>query len=94
MDADNVRRPRGLVAAFSLAKLVSDKGERWEVERVERGTKWVAVLRESTGDYIRIVGGRDLGALRYNMEEVERDQAHEGAGDDAGDRSVAARPGE
>ena len=50
-----------------------------EIERVERSTEWVAVLRESaSGDYVRIVGGHDLGALRYRMDEVEHDQAPDG----------------
>jgi hypothetical protein len=83
-----VRRP-GLVAALSLARLLHDKGERWEIERVERGTEWVAVLRATgSGDYIRIVGGQDLGALRFKMNEVEHDQAQERAPDGAEERSA------
>ena len=31
----------------SLAKLFRDSGERREIERVERGAEWVAVLRGS-----------------------------------------------
>jgi hypothetical protein len=79
MDTEPVRRPTGLVAVFSLAKLLSDKGERWEIERVERSTEWVAVLRDTSGGYIRIVGGHDIGALRFKMDEVERDGAKEQA---------------
>jgi len=59
----------------SLAKLFRDHAGRWEIERVERGTEWVAVQRDSGGDYIRIVGGRDLGALRYQIEAAEREDA-------------------
>ncbi len=36
-----------------------------------------AVLRETGGDYIRIVAANDLGALRYRMNEVERDEPEE-----------------
>jgi len=61
----------------SLAKLVSDHGERWEIEKVQRGTEWVAVQRESGGDYVRIVAGHDLGSLRYRIEEAERDEPEE-----------------
>ncbi len=61
----------------SLAKLFREYGERWEIERVERGTEWVAVQRETSGDYIRVVGGRDLGALRYKMDQDERDEPEE-----------------
>jgi hypothetical protein len=61
----------------SLARLLHDYAERWEIERVERGTEWVAVLRDTTGDYIRIIGAHDLGALRYKMDEAERDEPGE-----------------
>jgi hypothetical protein len=85
MDGEPVVRRSGLVAAFSLARLIHDKGARWEIERVDRSTQWVAVLRESGSDggYVRIVGGHDLGALRFKMDEVERDEAQERAQDGA-----------
>ena len=60
----------------SLAKLFRDHGERWEIERVERGTEWVAVLRDSK-PVIHVIGARDLAALRYRMEEAEREEAEE-----------------
>ena len=46
----------------SLAKLFREYGQRWEIERVERGTEWVACRRD--GEIIDIIGARDLGALR------------------------------
>jgi hypothetical protein len=52
----------------SLAQLLHEYSERWEVEQVDRGTEWVAVLRETSGNYIRIVGACDLDALRYKMD--------------------------
>ncbi len=64
-------------AQLSLAKLLHDYNERWEFERVDRTTEWVAVHRETGGDYIRIVGGRDLPPLRYQMDQVERDDPEE-----------------
>ena len=66
-----------LTSPFSLAKLLHHYADRWEIERVDRGTKWVAVHRETSGDYIRIVGAHDLGALQYKMEQVERDEPEE-----------------
>jgi hypothetical protein len=57
----------------SLAKLFREYGQRWEIERVERGTEWVACRRD--GDLIDIIGARDLGALRYRMEAAEREDA-------------------
>jgi hypothetical protein len=61
----------------SLAQLLHEYSQRWEVERVDRGTEWVAVLRETSGNYMRIVGARDLDALRYKMDQVERDEPEE-----------------
>jgi hypothetical protein len=60
----------------SLAKLFRDRGDRWEIERVERGTEWVAVMRDSK-PVILILGARDLATLRYRMEEAEREKAEE-----------------
>jgi hypothetical protein len=60
----------------SLAKLFREYGERWEIERVERGAEWVAVLRDSR-PVILIIGARDLAALRYRMQEAEREEAEE-----------------
>jgi hypothetical protein len=62
----------------SLARLFREYGDRWEIERVERGTEWVACRRD--GEIIDIIGARDLAALRYRMEEAEREEAAEGDG--------------
>lgn len=58
----------------SLAKVLHDYGRRWEVERVERHSEWVAVLRDIRDDYVRIVAARDLGTLSYRMDDVEREE--------------------
>jgi hypothetical protein len=63
----------------SLAKLFSEYGQRWEIERIERGAEWVAVLRGSK-PVIHIIGARDLAALRYRMDEAEREEAGETSG--------------
>jgi len=60
----------------SLARLFREYGERWEIERVERGTEWVAVQRGSE-PVIHIIGARDLAALRYRMEAAEREEAED-----------------
>jgi len=77
MNAEASRTQLSLLASFSLARLLHDYGDRWEIERVERNTEWVAVPRQGDTGYIRIVGGRDLAALRYNMDQVERDGVSE-----------------
>ena len=78
--AANDQAPRGAPAPHrnpSLARLFRQYGDRWEIERVERSTEWIGVLRETSGDYICIVGAHDLGALRYKMDEAERDESAE-----------------
>jgi hypothetical protein len=59
----------------SLARLFREYGGRWELERVERGTEWVACRRDS--EFIDIIGARDLAALRYRMDAAEREEAEE-----------------
>ncbi len=61
----------------SLARLFRDYGERWEIEKVQRGTEWIAVQRDTNGDYIRILGARDLSGLRYHINQAERDEPEE-----------------
>lgn len=61
----------------SLARLFREFGDRWDIEKVQRGTEWVAVGRESGGDYVRIVSAHDIGALRYRMNQAEQEQPGE-----------------
>jgi len=60
----------------SLARLFREYGQRWEIERIEGGAEWVAVLRDSK-PIILIIGARDLAGLRYRMDEAERGEAEE-----------------
>jgi hypothetical protein len=60
----------------SLARLYREFGDRWEIEPVPSGTKWIAVQRESA-DYIRTVTAHEIGALRFRMTEVEREMPEE-----------------
>ncbi len=77
MTTEPMRRVPPLPRAESLAKVLYHYGERWEIERVQRSTEWVAVLREVGGDYIRIVGAQDLCQLQYKMNVVEQDEPEE-----------------
>jgi hypothetical protein len=77
MTADAPRAQLAPPASFSLARPLHDYGDRWEIERVERNTEWIAVPRRSDADYIRIIGGRDLAALRYHIDQAERDGAQD-----------------
>jgi hypothetical protein len=61
----------------SLAQTFREYGERWEIEKVPKGVEWIAVLRETSGDYIRIVAAHDIAALRFRMNDVEREKPEE-----------------
>ena len=79
-------RPRGLPepCAATSGTHGSEEGgagkRRPLSDRVERGTEWVAVLRDSK-PIILILGARDLAALRYRIEAAEREEAEERAPD-------------
>jgi hypothetical protein len=63
----------------SLAGLIKDHGGRWVIEHTGASTAWVAARRD--GDDIRILGSHDVGGLRYQIEQAEREAAWEqGAG--------------
>jgi hypothetical protein len=78
----------------SLARMFRDFGDRWEIEKVQRGTEWVAVQRETGGDYVRVVAAHDLHALRYRINEVDRDLPEEREPESTQSKSSAAGSGE
>jgi hypothetical protein len=61
----------------SLAQLYRDFGDRWEIEQIPRGTQWIAVLRDSGGDYVVMVAAHDVNALRFRMDHAEQDEPKE-----------------
>jgi len=65
------RRLPAMPPVVSLARTLHEYGERWEIERVDRNSEWIAVYRETGGGYIQVVSARDLDALRYRMDQVE-----------------------
>jgi hypothetical protein len=80
-DTDPERPPARRNAAKagdnSLAKMYREFGDRWEIEQIPPGTRWLAVHRESGGDYIRLLLAHDVGALRYCMTEADRETPEE-----------------
>lgn len=46
----------------SLTRLYRDSGDRWDIAPITPGTKWIAVLRESGGDYVRMIAAHDVHA--------------------------------
>ncbi len=77
MDAESGRRVLSGTRPPSLAKLYRDFGADWDIEPVPPGAKWIAVLRESGGDYVRIVTAHDVDALRLRIGHAERDEPEE-----------------
>jgi hypothetical protein len=58
----------------SLAKLFRDFAQRWEIEKIARGPEWIAIDRDTGGDYIRLIAAHDLHALRYRLAQAEREE--------------------
>jgi hypothetical protein len=58
----------------SLARLIREYGQRWEFERVQRGTEWIAVSR---GPVPHIVGARDLAGLSDQIKATEQEEPTE-----------------
>jgi hypothetical protein len=77
MDAESVRRVLDSRRPPSLAKLYRDFGNDWEIEPVPPGAKWIAVQRESGGDYVRILTAHDVNALRLRLDAAEHDEPEE-----------------
>jgi len=61
----------------SLARLYREFGDRWDIEPIPPGTKWVAVQRDSGGDLVVMVAAHDVHALRFRMNATERDEPEE-----------------
>ncbi len=61
----------------SFAKLYRDYGQRWDIEQIPPGTKWIAVLHESGGDYVIMVAAHDVHSLRSRMDHAEREEPEE-----------------
>jgi len=60
----------GMPSKASLAALFRDHGQRWEIERLEPGSQWVACTRD--GQAVQIIAARDIAGLRYHIEAAER----------------------
>ncbi|HET7016051.1 MAG TPA: hypothetical protein VFI65_19165 [Streptosporangiaceae bacterium] len=78
---DQERLPiRGSLAAVdrnSLTKMYREFGDRWEIEQIPPGVRWIAVYRENNDEYIRLVLAHDVGGLRYCMTEAENETPEE-----------------
>jgi hypothetical protein len=66
-----------MAADNSLAKMYREFGDRCEIEPIPPGTRWIAVHRESGGDYIRLVLSHDIGGLRFQMTAAEKETPEE-----------------
>jgi hypothetical protein len=80
-DANPARRPTCGSAAGalndSLTKLYREFGDRWEIEQIPRGARWIAVYRKNPDDYIRLVLAHDISGLRFQMTAVEKETPEE-----------------
>ena len=61
-------------SGVSLAEMIREYCGRWDIEKIERSTQWIAVRRDPGDGCIRIIEGHDLGSLRFHMAKAERDE--------------------
>jgi hypothetical protein len=89
MEDQTARNPVTLRRPPGLAETVHEYGQRWEIEHMDHRIEWVAVQRETSGDYICIVGANNLGDLQHKMKQIERDKQGQHAVDDMPQRKTA-----
>lgn len=77
MDTQTPRKPATPRRVPGLAETLHQYGQRWEIEHVDHRSEWIAVLRETGGDYIRIIGANNLADLQYKMDQADRDEPEE-----------------
>jgi hypothetical protein len=77
MEQSSPRQPVILYRPPGLAETLRQYGERWEIEHMDHRSEWIAVQRETGGDYIRIVGANNLGDLQHKMKQIDCDQPEE-----------------
>jgi hypothetical protein len=57
----------------SLAKLYREFGDKWAIEPIAPGTRWIAVHRENGGEDITILAANWVSSLRHQLAEAERE---------------------
>lgn len=75
----------------SLAKLFRDYADRWEIEKIPAGTQWIAIDRNTSGDYIRVVPARNIQALRFRLDHPEPEEREHTADSNADHQHAAQR---
>ena len=58
-----------------LDQLYRDFADRWDIEPIAPGMKWIGVLRETGGGHIIVAFSPDIAGLRSVMTRAERAQA-------------------
>jgi len=68
MNTELPRRPQPLPHSFNLARLLHDYADRWEIERVERSTEWVAAAVVDVGGGVQGEAGERC-SLLYQVKK-------------------------
>lgn len=74
--ADNARIWHAAHDDTSLAKLIRDYGQNWEIEHIDRGAEWLAYQPDDDG-HITIITARDLHGLRFKLTQAQQHDAEE-----------------
>jgi hypothetical protein len=59
----------GSAGSGKLAGLFREYGHRWEIERLDPGSAWVAVTRN--GSLVQVIAAHDLDELRAELKKAE-----------------------
>ena len=59
----------GCADSGELVGLFRDYGHRWEIERLDPGSAWVAVTRN--GAFVQVIAAHDLDELRAELQKAE-----------------------
>jgi len=80
----------GSAGSGKLAGLFREYGHRWEIEHVDPGSAWVAVMRN--GSFLQVIAAHDLDELRAELKKAEAEEpmTRPGAGDRPGRRIMSA----
>ena len=52
-----------------LIGLLGDYGDRWEIEELDPGSAWVAVIRR--GSFVHVLAAHDLDDLRAKLQKAD-----------------------
>jgi hypothetical protein len=66
-------------AGGKLAELLGKYGDRWEIEQLDPGSAWIAVIRR--GSFVHILAAHDLDDLSAKLGQADAEDTERGEAD-------------